>query len=158
MVHKRTLSDEEIAEQKRRRVEAGRIRRANETPEARKARLIRQRERQNTEEARLRIRERGRQRYERRLQAEKHEWEAHRWRQHRLELFRLQKEANAVSRPQEGPLTENLLMMSQFEKPCSHFQERVDSAVSEQERVESAAVVEVLCGLCQRLFPHSDVQ
>ncbi|XP_077530505.1 uncharacterized protein LOC144142714 [Haemaphysalis longicornis] len=158
MVRKRKLSDEEIAEQKRRRIEASRIRRANETPEARKARLIRQRERQNTEEARLRIQERGRRRYERQLQAQKHEWEAHRRRQHRLELLRLQKEANAVSRPQNGPVTEGLLMISQFEKPCSRFQERVKSPVSKQERVESAVVVEVLCGLCQRLCPQSDVQ
>lgn len=148
---RKELSDEELAERKRRRCEANRIRRAkqaaNETPEAREQRLRRAREWSYTEGARFRYREYRRLHYEKLSQTDKDLWDlwsAHRHRQRRLELWRLQKEAN----PRKRPARERLMMISQFEKPCSRFQERVESAV----------VVQVLCGLCQRLCLDSDVQ
>lgn len=145
---RKELSDEELAERKRRRCEANRIRRAkqaaNETPEAREQRLRRAREWSYTEGARFRYREYRRLHYEKLSQTDKDLWSAHRHRQRRLELWRLQKEAN----PRKRPARERLMMISQFEKPCSRFQERVESAV----------VVQVLCGLCQRLCLDSDVQ
>lgn len=147
------LSDEEIASQRRWRNERSRIRRANETPEARTMRLARQRELRNTEEARLRIRERRRLQYRKLLQFEKDACDAHRCRQRQEELWRLQIEENAAFCSEERPDPENLLMVSGFE-----FQEHAESPVSEQERVESTVVFKVMCRPCQRLCPDSDVQ
>lgn len=135
---KKERSAEEIAERKRRKAEASRIRRANETPEAREKRLTRQRERRRTE---MRREKRAylRLQYEKSLQSgDFNGWGP----KQRRELRRLHEEELSASRI-------DLLMASQFDKP--HNQDRV-------RRTLPSDVFEVLCGLCHRLCLNIDAE